>query len=149
MTGATGLSLFHLRHPDGLIATGFIRLGMAAPALIAGGVLFMAEDDGSRFFYFKNYFRNFMTFVAILYIKRLFSVVAKTAGFSFFHVCHGVAALLFDVEDGIVAGLAAIEDDFLLDMKIVIEFYLAVITAAESHILDVYGMGEGKDKDGG
>ena len=149
VTCPAGLSLFHLRHTDGLIQPHFIKFGMTAPALIPCGVLLVAEDDRSRFFYFKNYIRNFMTFVAILDIKRLFSIVTKAAGFPLSHVRHGVAGLFFDVKDGIVAGFAIIADAFPVDMKIVIEFYLAVITAAKSDILDVYSIGEGKNKDDG
>ena len=148
VTKTAGFSLFHLRHPDRLITPPFIGLGMTTPALIAGGVLLMAEDDGSRFFYFENYIRNFMAFIAILDIKSLFPVVTKTAGFPLSHVRHSVACLFFDVEDGMVACFTIIADAFLVDMKTVIEFYLAVIRAAESDILNVYGMGEGKNKDG-
>ena len=149
VASAAGLSLFHLRHTDGLIPSRFIKFGMTAPALIPCGVLLVAEDDMSRFFYFKNYIRNFMTFVAILDVKRLFPVVTKAAGFPFFHICHGVRCLFLDVEDGIVAAFAISSGAFLVDMKIVIEFYLAVIPAAKMDILDVYSIGEGKNKDDG
>jgi hypothetical protein len=150
VTCSAGLSLFHLRHTGGLIPPRFIKLGMTTPALIPRGVLLVAEDDMPRFFYSKSYIKNFMTFIAILDVKRFFPVVTKAAGFPLFHVCHGVICLFLDVKDGIVASLAIIVvDAFLADMKIMIEFYLAVITAAKSDIFNVYGIGGGKNKDDG
>jgi hypothetical protein len=115
---------------------------MAATALIHSRVHRVAEDDGSGFFYFKYYIRNFMTFVAILNIRRFFPVVTKAARFPLFHVCHGVSFLFLDVKDGIVAGFAIIADTFLVDMNIVIKFHFAIITAAESDFLYVYSIGK-------
>lgn len=109
----------------------------------------MAEFDIPRIIHLEIHISRGMAARTFFYLKCPLTVVAGAAGFPLSHIRHGVADLFFDVKDGIVAGFAIIAGAFLVDMKIVIEFYLAVITAAKSDILDVYSIGEGKNKDNG
>jgi hypothetical protein len=148
MAEAAGLALFHLVHADRLVPPCFVKFGVANPALLACGMYLMTEDDRTRFFYLKCYIRHLVAFIAILDVKGPFSVVTCTAGFSFFHICHGVADIFSDVENRIMAGPAVIPDSFLFDMKIVIEYYLAGIGSLKSHIPDIQSQSGRKNENG-
>ena len=75
-------------------------------------------------------------FAIFLYRKGGVAVMAGAAGFTFFHIRHGVVSLYLDVEYGIVAGFAVGFNPLLFEMLGMIEYYRAGIRCLESDILD-------------
>jgi len=96
VAGTAGLALFHVGHGR-FEFSGLERedLGVAVAAFVGLGMEFMAED---RFAGrgLELDFGRFHAFVALVAVtcrcKRVFAVVAGTAGFAFGHVIHGGCA---------------------------------------------------------
>jgi hypothetical protein len=137
MTGAAGLAFFHLGHAHGLARAYLVKSGVANAAFIGIQMFFVSEDHWSRFFYFNNDVRNFVTFDALLDIKGFFPVVAGAAGLAVPHIRHVVTGSFLDVENGVVTGLAVIFNSLLPKMVVMIEGYLAEISYFEGNIFYV------------
>ncbi len=137
MAGAAGVAFFHLGHAYRLAWSCIIKSGVATSAFIGVYMFFMAEDHRPRFFYFNSDVRNLVTFDALLNIKGFFPVVAGAAGFAIPHIRHVVTDSFFDVENGVMTGLAVIFNSFLPDMVVVIECYFAEMSYLEGDIFYV------------
>ena len=106
----------------------------------------MAKFYRTCLFYFHYDVGNLVAFAAIFDVKGPFPIMAGAAGFTLFHIGHGVAGLFPEVENRIVADFTVIFDAFLLKVKVVIEYDPAEFGNLEGDILDVNCMGKRKGK---
>ena len=148
MTTAAGFAFLHLGHADAATdGTGVVTALAAVPLAVYMGV--MAENGVAFLDAVGDGTGDTTVALAAILLRcdteRLFAVMAGTAGLALLHFCHGVAAFLCKVVNGIVAGLAV---SVLQQVRVMAEDNGGSILEAVLDLLGLYCKWQQRDDNG-